>query len=262
MRAIGLLVVILLGCAAPTSPSSATSRPRPRPAASPTVSYAPCAPGKESVKGVVRFAGKFRGPHGAVDKERLGACESHDPLKLARHERAVGPAGELANVFIVVNSGLGPERPKPQHEPVRMTQWCILFEPRVVALSPGQPLVVRNGDGKPHTVHVSSTLQPEFGRGQAHGISETRLEFPMPEIGVRLACDIHAWERAWVHVVDHPFFAVTGSDGGFEITGLPPGDYELLVWHERFLENPLISKVKVEAGKTSTLDFTFEAPSK
>jgi hypothetical protein len=65
-----------------------------------------------------------------------------------------------------------------------------------------------------------------------------------------------------LHVSDHPYFAVTALDGRYALTELPPGDYEVLAWHERFQRKFLISKVKVEAGRTATLDFTFHAPRK
>lgn len=75
-------------------------------------------------------------------------------------------------------------------------------------------------------------------------------------------CDVHPWMWAWVHVSDHPFFAVTAIDGTYSINGMPPGEYEILAWHERFKEKPLIANVRIEAGKTAALDFKFEAPAK
>jgi hypothetical protein len=39
--------------------------------------------------------------------------------------------------------------------------------------------------------------------------------------------------NAYAGVVAHPFFAVTKSDGSFEIKGLPAGTYTLELWHER-----------------------------
>ena len=34
-------------------------------------------------------------------------------------------------------------------------------------------------------------------------------------------------------VFDHPFFAVTGPDGSFEIKGVPAGDQNVVVWQEK-----------------------------
>jgi hypothetical protein len=49
---------------------------------------------------------------------------------------------------------------------------------------------------------------------------------------IPLVCDIHGWTKGWVMVFDHPFFAVTGEDGAFEIAGVPAGNRALAVWQE------------------------------
>ena len=50
---------------------------------------------------------------------------------------------------------------------------------------------------------------------------------------IAVACDIHSWMKAWIMVFDHPFFAVTGPDGSFEIKGVPAGEQHLVVWQEK-----------------------------
>jgi hypothetical protein len=70
-----------------------------------------------------------------------------------------------------------------------------------------------------------------------------------------VACDIHNWMKAYIMVFDHPFFAVTGADGSFEIKGVPAGDQNLVIWQETVgYVNPEKSKgmaVTVRAGETS-----------
>ena len=48
------------------------------------------------------------------------------------------------------------------------------------------------------------------------------------------ACDVHRWMNAYVGVLDHPYFSVSGPDGSFTITGLPPGTYTIEARHEMF----------------------------
>ena len=43
---------------------------------------------------------------------------------------------------------------------------------------------------------------------------------------------MHAWMLGFVHVFDHPFFAVTNEQGVFSIPDVPPGSYVLKAWHE------------------------------
>jgi uncharacterized protein (DUF2141 family) len=45
---------------------------------------------------------------------------------------------------------------------------------------------------------------------------------------VRVDCDAHGWMEGWIYVVDNPYYAITGSDGKFSITDVPPGDYTLI----------------------------------
>ena len=49
---------------------------------------------------------------------------------------------------------------------------------------------------------------------------------------ITLKCDIHPWMEGWIMVFDHPFFAVTGPDGSFEIRGVPAGKQQLILWQE------------------------------
>ena len=60
---------------------------------------------------------------------------------------------------------------------------------------------------------------------------------------------------AHVYVFDHPFFAATGGDGQFEITGLPPGEAELVFSHPFLGERRRKVKVGTEAV---AVDVTFE----
>jgi hypothetical protein len=62
--------------------------------------------------------------------------------------------------------------------------------------------------------------------------------------------------RMFVNVTKSPFYAVSGSDGRFEIKGLPPGDYTIAFVHERLGEQDM--KVTLAAKDTKTVDATFK----
>jgi len=57
--------------------------------------------------------------------------------------------------------------------------------------------------------------------------------FTAREVMVPLKCDVHPWMNAYVGVLDHPYFAVTGTDGKFDLRTLPPGTYTIEAWHEK-----------------------------
>jgi hypothetical protein len=64
--------------------------------------------------------------------------------------------------------------------------------------------------------------------------------------------------RAYVGVLQHPFFAVTDQNGRFEIKGVPPGTYTLVAWHEKYQQG-LTQSVTVGAGAAATADFSFSS---
>ena len=72
---------------------------------------------------------------------------------------------------------------------------------------------------------------------------------------VRLNCNIHNWMRGWLVVTDDAA-AITGADGRFTIPNVPPGTYELRVWHESLKGTP--QKVTVTAGKAAELTLTLK----
>jgi hypothetical protein len=63
--------------------------------------------------------------------------------------------------------------------------------------------------------------------------------------------------QCWLGVLDHPYFAVTGTDGGFALRDVPPGEYTVAVWHERLGRSE--TKVTLAPRGTVTADFTLAA---
>ena len=83
-----------------------------------------------------------------------------------------------------------------------------------------------------------------------------KKRFQAPEIMARVKCDVHPWMAAYVGVVEHPFFAVSGEDGSFSIDGLPAGDYVLEAWHEEFGTQTMSVSVGAGAAADAAFDFT------
>jgi len=81
--------------------------------------------------------------------------------------------------------------------------------------------------------------------------------FTAPEVMVPLECNVHGWMHAWLAVLPHPFFAVSGADGSFSIKGLPPGTYTIEAWHEKY--GTQTATVTVAGSETKTADFSFVA---
>jgi hypothetical protein len=121
----------------------------------------------------------------------------------------------------------------------------------------GQTLYVQNGDQTSHNYRFQTAVNPVFNKALAPG-EAFEIPYTRPEPPFAVTCRQHPWERGYVAVMSHPFFAVTGRNGSFAIEGLPPGDYEVVVWHEKFKEARM--KVSVGVRETKGANFTFKFP--
>lgn len=170
----------------------------------------------------------------------------------------VGNGGTLANVFVYVKTGLeGRSFPVPS-EPVVVDQQRCWYTPRVVGVRVGQPFQVLNSDPLLHNVRAEAAINQPFNQGQpVQGVRYSHT-FSTDEVMVALRCDVHAWMNAWVGVMNHPYFAVTGADGAFALPSLPAGTYTVEAWHEA--AGTTTGTVTVTAAGTATLDLTLPVP--
>jgi plastocyanin len=170
----------------------------------------------------------------------------------------VGDGGSLANVFVYVKGGLeGRTFPVPS-EPVVVDQQRCWYTPRVVGVRVGQPFQVLNSDPLLHNVRAEAAINQAFNQGQpVQGVRYSHT-FSTDEVMVPLRCDVHAWMNAWVGVMPHPYFAVTGADGSFSLPNLPAGTYTVEAWHEA--AGTTTGTVTVTAHGTATLALTLAVP--
>jgi plastocyanin len=208
-----------------------------------------------SIQGKVAFSG--RKP--ALQRIRMEAEE--DCMK-AHKAPPVDPTvvvnsnGTLKNVFVYVKAGLEDKTFEPVQTAVNFDQKGCMFEPRVLGLQAGQPLRITNSDTVTHNVHPLPRKNREWNQGQPAGSPPLERTFPVPEIMIPVKCNVHAWMRSYIGVMPHPFFATTGEEGTFDIKGLPPGDYVIEAWHEKY--PPQEQKVSLPPSGAITLDFTFK----
>jgi plastocyanin len=173
----------------------------------------------------------------------------------AAEELVLGEGQSLQNVFVYVKDGLGNYVfPVPKGPAVLDQQKC-RYTPRVFGIRAGQALSVLNSDPLLHNVRADPTINQPFNMGQPlQGVSFTRT-FATREVMVPFKCDVHAWMRAWVGVLDHPFFGVSDAAGRVSLSGLPPGTYTIDAWHETL--GTKSQQVAVGAKETKDVAFTF-----
>jgi plastocyanin len=177
------------------------------------------------IRGTVAYAGAPQKRAIAVTEAACkGGPTSEDTVQVVD--------GKLVNAFVWVKSGLDRYAFPPASGEVVLDQAKCMYAPHVVGVRVGQPLVFSSSDPVTHNVHTLPEDNEPANFAMSQAGQRVSKRFDAPEVMIQTKCDIHPWMKAWIGVVDHPYFAVTGADGAFEFKGLPAGSYEVEVWHE------------------------------
>lgn len=212
--------------------------------------------GTAEIKGTITFTGT-RPKRRAVDFGADEPCSKmHEKRPLDETVIVNKTNGGLQNVFVWIKKGLDGWRFAAPKEAVVLTQQGCMFVPHVFGIMVGQDLKIRNDDDTLHNIHTLSRLNPEWNFGQPKKGMEDIKKFANPEVMVKFKCDVHGWMHAYVGVTRHPYYSVTGEDGSFKLPKVPPGEYTIEAWHEKYGSKTLTVKVADKETKEG-IDFTF-----
>ncbi|NOT00004.1 MAG: hypothetical protein HOP29_05200 [Phycisphaerales bacterium] len=212
-----------------------------------------------TIKGKVKWDGK---PYKGKQVELNAECEGfHGGKANAPRAEAVvtNENATLRNVYLHVKNPPEGGAAAPT-TPIVMDQKGCVYTPHVLGVRVGQTIEIRNSDPTAHNIHFLPKKNPEFNQSQPKQGLVNTLVFKRAEVMVPVKCDVHPWMNAFVGVSDHPFFAVTGEDGMFTITGLPPGKYTVEAWHEKYGTKEMV--VEVSTDDTKEIEFTYSRPVK
>ena len=222
------LFVAILGLAACQKQASEPA-PSAAPGAAPAVGQAPGATGSGTITGVVKLGGTP--PVMELTKRQADPFCAKTPMK--EEDVVVGPGGGLKNVIVRLTTGVSGSYAAPT-TPAVVDQNACMYRPRVQGIVVGQPLQIKNSDQTLHNIHGYKGASTLFNKAEIPGLPPMTQQLTDADQIVKLKCDVHPWMTAFVLVSSHPFFAVTGEDGSFKITGVPAGSYTVEAWHERY----------------------------
>lgn len=242
-------MVVLAGTGCSNAPPQSAA---PSDASSPTVSGPPAIVGQVTLRRAMPAPERVR-----VDADpQCAALVGADGF--SSEDVVIGDGRGLQHVFVHVVEGLPPasgQGPTSPSSPVVLDQQRCRYLPRVMGMTVGQPLIIRNSDPLLHTVRADAAVNARFNVATPVQGMEVQRRFTTPEVMVPIRCDMHPWMQAYVGVVAHPHFAVTGPDGRYSIAGLAPGRYVLEFWHERLGSQR--QSVTVDGGAAAVADIAY-----
>jgi hypothetical protein len=205
------------------------------------------------IDATVRFTGTVPAMH-ALDMGGFAECLAQHPTPASSGDVIVGN-GAVENAFVYLKEGLGDRVFAIPETPVVIDQKGCLYVPRVVGAQAWQPIEFLNSDPTLHNVHGQPKNSEAWNVALSRKGVERTIRVPTEEVMISVRCDLHPWMQGWIGVLDHPYFGVTGADGSVTLENVPPGDYVIAAWHERFGTRE--AKVTLAPSGTATTTLTF-----
>ena len=181
-----------------------------------------------------------------------GAAQKRLRTKLYGTDIVVGRKDADPTLAVVWLEGVAPAKAEPKSAVLR--QEGLEFRPRAAAVTVGSKVDFPNEDDLFHNIFSFSRAQRievgSYPKGESKSVVFERKGL------VELRCEVHKHMRAYIHVFDHPYFAVAAADGSYSIPKVPPGKYTLVAWKEFF--EPVRQDIEVKADGAK-IDVTLSA---
>jgi len=205
-----------------------------------------------TVEGVVRFVGDAIPISTEVP---VSADVDHCGHNHSLEDYVIDPESRgIRYVIVRLSGGQLKNRSTPPPAHLVLDNRNCRFEPHAAVLTVGSTIECRNSDPILHTTHAYfgerfNFALPDKGSRVTHTVQRPGL--------TQIRCDKHGWMNSFIWVGRHPFHAVTDVNGRFSITGIPPGDYTIHLWHEQLGEQR--RAIIVRPGKTTREQLSYTA---
>jgi hypothetical protein len=183
-----------------------------------------------SIQGTVKWQGPL--PHltpSEINKEPQ-ICDPQGEKRRDLERLLVAQDGGIANTVVFLRDVTRGKAMDLLPARQSLNQKNCRYEPHILLVPVGGNLQVKSSDPTLHTVHMTGASDYNL----PFTLQNQVINRPMTRAGVvDLRCNAgHVWMNGEMIVASHPYYTVTGQDGRFELRDVPPGDYEIVAWHE------------------------------
>jgi hypothetical protein len=136
------------------------------------------------------------------------------------------------------------------------------ISPFVTPVRNAHPIVIRNEDPIAHDIQAYSMAGDyTFAMFNKPTVPEStsvkQIRMRKGHYLFKTQCGVHDFMQSWGMAVGNPYFSLTGADGRFTITDVPPGTYDLVAWHPHLKVQA--RQVVVPPSGRAGADFRFDA---
>lgn len=140
----------------------------------------------------------------------------------------------------------------PPEEHAKMDQIELVFIPHVLVVLKGTTVDYNNNDDIAHNVFSPDDVADKMNLGT--WLSGEVRPYTFNKLGdAVMLCNVHPEMEAFVVVLQNPYFAKTDKGGNYIIENVPPGDYTLKVWNQKYKTKE--KKIDIKEGDTIEVDF-------
>lgn len=205
--------------------------------------------GTGSIAGKVRLEGRFKKPAPLKVYKNRDFCGAEVP----NESLIVGPQGSLKNAVVIIH-GSREQKTAPPLKDLFLDNKNCAFVPHVQIVPVGSEIALLNSDPILHDVHARLGSETLFNVGLP---TWRQVKKQLNRTGIiRIECEVlHTWMSAYIVVTASSYFAVTDEKGEFVLEGVPIGNYEIEVWHEKLGRQ--LRRIMVTEGSTLRVDFIY-----
>lgn len=148
----------------------------------------------------------------------------------------VSEEGRLGDVVVQIRGIEEGKAWDPVFDEARIYQIECSFQPYVQIIRDTADVYVVNYDPILHNIHAyevyEGTRRSMFNFSQPNAMMEDRIPLNLRRGNlITIDCNAHGWMASWLYTSPHPYITYTSADGAFDLPELPPGDFELVLWH-------------------------------